>query len=378
MTTMIALQGYWVQPSVVLASVLALASVACRVMPPPVTPDVASDPVETARAPATGLTPAAEPANATASSEAAASAVPGGIVREFCIRPERDDVLFSLRRQRDESGETLADTEKIYRVAFDIGGISGPVTQFLDLGEHYGPDYVQVDSIVCHPDTHEVLVVVGNWLRMEGGGWWSELWLLDAAGHLVDDHAIARDIGPRQVAWSPDGDSLLVEGSTENCAGRVFWLDLKTNQTRQLDDVGLWMPTGAGGGWLRWSHDGRYAIVESILIVSDDARDAHSIQTVDLSATLPEVVGTRDLPDVLTSAIAPGGMVYLASAQPAIWPSYATTGRMAQKPGTNRSAGCSSTRSLARTTPSTRSTSMDRSCGLGGCRRLTSTPWSRR
>ncbi len=43
--------------------------------------------------------------------------------------------------------------------------------------------------------------------------------------------------------------------------------------------------------------------------------DVHTVEIVDMTATPPKLVGSSDLPDVLTSAVGEGGMLYLASEQ---------------------------------------------------------------
>jgi len=204
---------------------------------------------------------------------------------------------------------------QLYRIALGRDGVSGPVSPFADLSREYDRSLATIDHIACHPDTGQVLVTVGNRHRMDDDdSWWTELWLFDRDGRPVEDHALARSIGPDNVAWSPDGRSLLLEASPMHEAGVVYLFDLETESAQKLEDVGLAIPAGAGGGSLAWGGDGRFAVASSWLIGNSGCCD-QSFQVVEVTDPVPERVADRLLTDTLGSAWeANGTLVYLVPA----------------------------------------------------------------
>ncbi len=274
---------------------------------------VAGDLTSTLQPAATTRTPEATrrtpDATATSRADAAASLeLPGASIYDFCIRPQAGDVLFSMLLPKvEDPADRGAPYLHVYRSPLGPDGALGPVTLFADLSERYAAAEAWIERVQCHADADRVLLTVGKQDRMNGGGWWTELWLLEADGRPVVDHALAREIGPTNVAWSPDGLRLLVE----DVGGRVYVYDLDTEEAELLEGVGLSTVAGAGGGWLHWSGDGRLGILESIVGPVDGVA-ARSMEVVDLAGPSPRLIGVRELPAASDTAMQPrGGMIVL-------------------------------------------------------------------
>lgn len=232
------------------------------------------------------------------------------------MRPETGDALFFIRPTMRGADNKSVGTLLVYRVALDDEGPTGPVTPFADLSSHYEPDEAEIDFLTCQPGGNQVLVTVGRRERMMNKGWWSELWLLGDDGSLARDSAFGRDIGPAQVAWSPDGLRLLLEANPMKDAGSVYLYELDTDTAVKLEG-GLEVPAGAGGGTLYWTHGGHFAQLMSIIISnsSDHAIiSAGKLQTFDVTGPVPKLVSDRELDDLIADAVDPsGGIVYAAA-----------------------------------------------------------------
>jgi hypothetical protein len=234
-------------------------------------------------------------------------------IGDFCLRPEALDVLFVLNIANvNLMGESGATFLRVYRAAIEPDGTLGPVTLFTDLGDSYDGASAWIERVRCHPETDQVLLSVANRERMNSADeWWAELRLLDAGGPAVDG-AFAREIGPANVAWSPDGLRLLLEASPVQDAGTVFVLDLATGQSTPIEGARVELPAGAGGGWIHWDGNNT-AVLESILVAGVEAR---ALDVVDVSGPRPSAGSHRDLPDALSTTVDPdGGMIALVAGE---------------------------------------------------------------
>ncbi len=239
--------------------------------------------------------------------------MPSTTIDDFCLRPDAGDVLFSLRAPEVEQvSEPGAPHLNVYRSTVSPDGALGPVTVFVDLSDRYDVGDAFIERVQCHSDTARVLLTVANQARMNGADqWWAELWLLDTAGEPVADHALARDIGPANAAWSPDGLRLLLEASPQHEAGRVYVYELATEKAEPLEGVTVQIVAGPGGGWLHWGADGQLAILESTLIPGVETR---AMDVVDVSGPRPAASSHRDLPDAIaTTPDAQGGLIVLTA-----------------------------------------------------------------
>ncbi|MFI0608897.1 MAG: hypothetical protein ACH37Z_13560 [Anaerolineae bacterium] len=189
---------------------------------------------------------------------------PGLELRDYCVQPERGVALLILQ---DPTGIPQSSAGRLDQRVLQIRladlalGVAVQPRLFADLSDLPGASVAQLEAIDCARTGGRVLIRRSN----EGApsteplDWTADLWLLDAQGRRLHEGPLGMtaDQVLQDAELAPDGRAALVMDDMGAVA--VLRLgDLPGGAPELVDSgSGTSSPSGAGGGVLRWSDDGR-------------------------------------------------------------------------------------------------------------------------